>query len=169
VGNDRKVVKVDIKKVRGTAAEPAFDVLWVHGYATINAMHGMMAAKALGIPVLLRAESWLRDRGRSGPKLAMKKMFFAGLQRMVDAVLPIGSLNAEYWHHYFGDSVPQFLMPPHLLLNQSTHQFLSLNSTSQSPIPLDNTLSWKDGIRHFQRPRLTRHVSNQFGIVVDRL
>ncbi len=99
------------RRLRGTAAEPAFDALWVHGYATINAMHGMMAAKALGIPVLLRAESWLRDRGRSGAKLAAKNMFFAGLQRMVDAVLPIGTLNAEYWLHYFGDSVPQFLMP----------------------------------------------------------
>jgi glycosyltransferase involved in cell wall biosynthesis len=38
-------------------------------------------------------------------------MFFSALQRMVDAVLPIGTLNAEYWHHYFGDSLPQFLMP----------------------------------------------------------
>jgi glycosyltransferase involved in cell wall biosynthesis len=98
-------------RLRGTAGEPAFDALWLHGYATINAMQGMVAAKALGIPVLLRAESWLRDRGRSGAKLALKNLFFAGLQRMVDAVLPIGTLNAQYWQHYFGTSVPQFLMP----------------------------------------------------------
>jgi hypothetical protein len=31
--------------------DAAFDALWVHGYATVNAMHGMLAAKALGIPV----------------------------------------------------------------------------------------------------------------------
>ena len=99
------------RRLRGNAGESAFDALWVHGYATINALHGMIAAKTLGIPVLLRAESWLRDRGRSGAKLAAKTMFFGALQRMVDAVLPIGTLNAEYWHHYFGDSVPQFLMP----------------------------------------------------------
>jgi glycosyltransferase involved in cell wall biosynthesis len=74
-------------------------------------MHGMIAAKMLGIPVLLRAESWLRDRGRSGLKLALKDLFFAGLKRMVDGVLPIGTLNAEYWRHYFGDDVPQFPMP----------------------------------------------------------
>ena len=30
---------------------------------------------------------------------------------MVDGVLPIGTLNAEYWQHYFGDDVPLFLMP----------------------------------------------------------
>jgi glycosyltransferase involved in cell wall biosynthesis len=71
----------------------------------------MLAAKSLGIPVLLRAESWLRDRGRSSAKLAFKNVFFSGLQRMIDAVLPIGTLNDEYWQHYFGNSVPRFLMP----------------------------------------------------------
>lgn len=89
----------------------AFDVLWVHGYASVNAMHGMLAAKSLGIPVLLRAESWLRDRGRSGAKLAVKKMFFEFLKKLVNGVLPIGTVNSEYWRYYFGEDVPQFLMP----------------------------------------------------------
>jgi len=97
--------------LRGLGGAAAFDTLWVHGYATVNSLHGMIAAKSLGIPVLLRAESWLRDRGRSGLKLALKNVFFAGLQQLVDGVLPIGTLNAEYWHHYFADGVPQFLMP----------------------------------------------------------
>jgi glycosyltransferase involved in cell wall biosynthesis len=100
-----------VSRLRGRDGEAPFDALWVHGYATVNAMHGIIAAKALGIPVLVRAESWLRDRGRSGVKLALKDFFFAGLQRMLDAVLPIGTLNSEYWRHYFGDAVPQFLMP----------------------------------------------------------
>jgi glycosyltransferase involved in cell wall biosynthesis len=100
-----------VRELRGSHGAPPFDVLWVHGYATANAMHGIIAAKALGIPVLVRAESWLRDRGRSGAKLTVKQAFFACLQPMVDAVLPIGTLNAEYWIHYFGEKVPQFLMP----------------------------------------------------------
>jgi glycosyltransferase involved in cell wall biosynthesis len=100
-----------VSRLRGRSDKPGFDALWVHGYATVNALHGIVAAKALGIPVLVRAESWLRDRGRSGVKLALKNIFFAGLLQMVDAVLPIGTLNAEYWHHYFGSAVPQFLMP----------------------------------------------------------
>jgi glycosyltransferase involved in cell wall biosynthesis len=100
-----------LRQLCGHAGEPPFDALWGHGYATVNAMHGILAAKALGIPVLLRAESWLRDRGRSGLKLALKTTFFAALERLIAGVLPIGSLNAEYWHHYFGDDVPQFLMP----------------------------------------------------------
>jgi glycosyltransferase involved in cell wall biosynthesis len=93
------------------AGDTAFDALWVHGYATVNAMHGIVAAKTLGIPVLLRAEGWLGDRERSAAKLALKRAMFAGLRLLVDGVLPIGTLNAEYWRTYFGDEVPQFPMP----------------------------------------------------------
>jgi glycosyltransferase involved in cell wall biosynthesis len=100
-----------IRRLRGEGGDAAFDALWVHGYETVNAMHGIVAAKALGIPVLVRAESWLGDRGRSGVKLALKKVLFAGLKQMVDGVLPIGTLNAEYWRAYFGDDVAQFAMP----------------------------------------------------------
>jgi glycosyltransferase involved in cell wall biosynthesis len=89
----------------------AYDLLWVHGYSTVNSMQGMLAAKSLGIPVLLRAESWLRDRSRSGMRLKAKQAFFAGLEQMVDGVLCIGTLNREYWQHYFGDRVPLFDMP----------------------------------------------------------
>jgi glycosyltransferase involved in cell wall biosynthesis len=100
-----------IRRLRGEEFSPAFDALWLHGYSTVNAMQGILAGKALGIPVLLRAESWLGDRGRSGVKLVMKKIFFEGLKHMVHAVLPIGRLNAEYWSYYFGDEVAQFAMP----------------------------------------------------------
>ena len=34
-------------RLRGAAGQPCFDVLWVHGYATVNALHGMIAAKSL--------------------------------------------------------------------------------------------------------------------------
>ena len=61
--------------------------------------------------MLLRAESWLRDRPRTGAKLAFKKLFFSVLRRLVDAALPIGSLNADYWRYYLGEDFPQFLMP----------------------------------------------------------
>ncbi len=98
-------------RLNGRLGTPPIDVLWVHGYNTVNALHGMLAARALGIPVLLRAESWLKDRERSGVKLAAKQAFFHGLRHLVDAVLPIGTLNADYWSHYLGEDIPQFLMP----------------------------------------------------------
>jgi glycosyltransferase involved in cell wall biosynthesis len=100
-----------LSRLLGRHGEPPFDALWVHGYATVNAMHGILAANALGIPVLLRAESWLRDRPRSSLKLAAKSLFFDIFKRLTAATLPIGTYNAAYWQHYFGDDVPQFLMP----------------------------------------------------------
>ena len=50
-------------RLRGRDKEPAFDVLWTHGYSSLNTLQGMAAAKSLGIPVLVRAEPWLGDRG----------------------------------------------------------------------------------------------------------
>lgn len=100
-----------VSHLRGTASKPAFDALWVHGYATLNALQGILAGATLGIPVLLRADMWLRDRPRSPIKLALKRSFFECLKALTSGVLTVGSLNAEYWRHYFGDDVQQFLMP----------------------------------------------------------
>jgi glycosyltransferase involved in cell wall biosynthesis len=98
-------------ELRGRDGEPGYDLLWTHGYNMVNALHGMVAAKALGIPVMVRADMWLRDRPRSGPKLLFKTLFFQFLKNMVDGVLPVGTLNIEYWRHYLGNDVPFFLMP----------------------------------------------------------
>ena len=100
-----------MKRLRLRDGSPAFDALWVHGYASVNALQGILAANLLGIPVLLRAESWLADRPRSAAKLALKTQFMRGLGQAISAVLPIGTKNAEYWRYYWGDAVPQFLVP----------------------------------------------------------
>jgi glycosyltransferase involved in cell wall biosynthesis len=98
-------------RLRGSRRAPAFDVLWVHGYSSLNTLQGMLAAKSLGIPVLVRAEPWLGDRDRSGPTLAVKQLFFRLLRELVDGALPIGTLNAEYWRHYLGEDFPLYRMP----------------------------------------------------------
>ncbi len=98
-------------RLRGGRKAPAFDVLWVHGYSSLNTLQGMLAAKSLGIPVLVRAEPWLGDRDRSGPTLAIKQLFFRLLRGLVDGALPIGTLNAEYWRHYMGEDFPLYRMP----------------------------------------------------------
>ena len=77
----------------------------------VNALHGMLAAKALGIPVLLRGDMWLRDRPRGGAKLLLKDLFFQLLKNLVSGILTVGTLNEEYWKHYLGDEIPLFLMP----------------------------------------------------------
>lgn len=99
------------RRLQYADGSPAFDALWVHGYASANGMHSILAANALGIPVLLRAESWLEDRERSGVRLAAKHLFFRMLRPAIAATLPIGTRNREYWSYYFGETMPQFLMP----------------------------------------------------------
>jgi glycosyltransferase involved in cell wall biosynthesis len=98
-------------RLRGSKGAAGYDVLWVHGYSTLNTLQGMLAAKALNIPVLLRAESRLIATKAGGFKLWAKKLFFQVLEQFVDGVLTIGTLNATYWRHFLGDTFPQFLMP----------------------------------------------------------
>ncbi len=99
------------RRLQRADGTPAFDAIWVHGYASLNSLQAILYANALGIPVLLRAESWLADRERSDLKLAAKSLFFRILGNGIAAVLPIGTTNSAYWTHYFGHKVPQFLMP----------------------------------------------------------
>jgi glycosyltransferase involved in cell wall biosynthesis len=88
-----------------------FDAVWVHGYASVNALQTIAAAYALGIPVLLRAESWLADRPRNPLKLTIKSLFLRAVSQMITATMPIGTFNSTYWSHYFGAGFPQFLVP----------------------------------------------------------
>lgn len=98
-------------RLAGNKKQARFDVLWVHGYSTLSTLQGMLFAKMLGIPVLLRAESRFPAKVHGRFKPAAKKLFFSLLRYFVDGALPIGSSNAEYWKHFLGDDAPQFLMP----------------------------------------------------------
>jgi glycosyltransferase involved in cell wall biosynthesis len=88
-----------------------FDVLWIHGYATLNSWIAMAAAKILGIPVLLRTDSTLIDHPRGPVKLALKNIFFHILRRFTYGVLSVGQRNTEYWRHHLGADIPVFSIP----------------------------------------------------------
>ncbi|MGC9292892.1 MAG: glycosyltransferase family 4 protein [Acidobacteriaceae bacterium] len=88
-----------------------FDVLWSHGYATLNAQMAILAARALGIPVLLRTDSTLIDHPRSRAKLLAKDLFFRLLRPLVFGVLSGGQRNSEYWRHHLGSDARIFPMP----------------------------------------------------------
>jgi len=98
-------------RLKGRHRERPFDALWVHGYASVNSIEAMLAAKALGIPVLLRAESSLIDRPRSPVKLLAKELFFRTIKELVSGVLYIGTHNKAYWRHYLGDEFPSWPLP----------------------------------------------------------
>jgi glycosyltransferase involved in cell wall biosynthesis len=88
-----------------------FDAVWLHGYHMANSIHVLVAAKSLGIPVLLRSDSTLSDRTRGRVRLAAKRLFFAFLRQMVSGVFAVGNENAEYWRVSLGNDIPIFPMP----------------------------------------------------------
>lgn len=125
--------------LKGVNGEP-FDALWVHGYSTVNAMHAMLAAKAMGIPVLLRTDSWLGERPRTANKLRLKRLFFDALRTLVHGILAVGQRNATYWEHYFGKDFPIFLMPyavDNSYFARKTAEATSLRSQMQADLGLD--------------------------------
>jgi glycosyltransferase involved in cell wall biosynthesis len=88
-----------------------FDVLWIHGYATLNSWIAMAAANVLGIPVLMRTDSTLIDHPRGPAKLALKRIFFGVMRHFIYGVLSVGQRNTEYWRHHLGLEIPLFPVP----------------------------------------------------------
>jgi glycosyltransferase involved in cell wall biosynthesis len=74
-----------------------FDVLWVHGWNRASHWQAMLSAKARGLKLLVRDEPNAASSPRSGAKKLAKRAFFCALDRLVDAWLPIGSLNRAYY------------------------------------------------------------------------
>jgi glycosyltransferase involved in cell wall biosynthesis len=77
-----------------------FDAVWVHGWSWLCSLQAILAAKQLGIPVLLRGES----NGLSEPTNLLKKgaktTFLSWLFDKIDAFLYIGSLNRQFYQRY---------------------------------------------------------------------
>jgi glycosyltransferase involved in cell wall biosynthesis len=88
-----------------------YDAVWLHGYAHHAHLRALLAAKRLGMKVLLRGESHEKSSDRSAPITAVKRQVLSALFRSVDAFLAIGSANREY---YLNHGVPPgkiFAMP----------------------------------------------------------
>ncbi len=77
-----------------------FEVLWVHGYARPQHCLSMIAAKRLGMKVLLRDDATPISCERGNTKLIMKRAFFRTLTKIVDAFLAVGTLNRQYYLEY---------------------------------------------------------------------
>lgn len=88
-----------------------FDAVWVFGYNRLVSLNAVLAAKLLGLPVILRTDSSLSDRPRTKKTLIAKSVFFGLLKPAVRAVLSVGQANTDYWKQYFGNKFPIFMVP----------------------------------------------------------
>ena len=74
-----------------------FRVLWIHGYAPFFHLYAMIAAKLLGIKVLIRDEATLVSKDRGMLKKIAKRAFFFWINFLCDGFLAIGTMNKEYY------------------------------------------------------------------------
>lgn len=88
-----------------------FDALWVHGYAHWQHLTAMASAKLRGVKVLLRDEATAISAQRSSVKRFAKRVFFGTIDRLVDAYLPIGTLNRRYYQEHGIAESRLFTMP----------------------------------------------------------
>ena len=88
-----------------------FDVVWIHGYASFFHLYTMIAAKFLGVKVLIRDEATFISKKRGKFKKIIKRVFFVLLNMFCDGFLAIGTMNKDY---YLANGVPEkkiFEMP----------------------------------------------------------
>ena len=93
-----------------------FDALWIHGYARWLHWTAMASARRRGIRVLLRDEATPISAARGPLKQSAKRLFFAGMNRLVDAYLAIGSLNRRYYVEH-GVAKDRIFMVPYAVDN----------------------------------------------------
>jgi glycosyltransferase involved in cell wall biosynthesis len=75
----------------------SFDALWVHGWGLLFNWRAIVSAKRRGLRVLVRDEGHEFSVGRSSARRLAKRALFAGLRRVVDCYLAIGTLNRNYY------------------------------------------------------------------------
>jgi glycosyltransferase involved in cell wall biosynthesis len=83
--------------VRAVASR-RFDVVWLHGYSSIDTWVVVLTCRALGIPVLLREEATLLD-ARTMPRRLVKAALLPALFRLVHCSY-IGTQNRRFFERH---------------------------------------------------------------------
>jgi glycosyltransferase involved in cell wall biosynthesis len=76
-----------------------FDAVMLTGWGLKSFLQGAVAAKRLGLPVLVRGDSQLLTP-RSGLKAVTKELVYPAFLRLFDSALYVGQRAAAYYRHY---------------------------------------------------------------------
>ncbi len=99
------------KHISKILAEGEFDAVWVHGWSWLCSLQAILAAEKLGIPILLRGETYNLAPPSSSLKLKAKKIFLNWLFQKISGFLCIGTLNQAFYQSYGVDDDRLFSMP----------------------------------------------------------
>jgi len=109
-GTDR-FLGCDTPKIGRHLHKGRFQALLVMGWHLKAYLQGALAAKRLGIPVLVRGDSHL-GTPRSRLKSALKALAYPPLFRLFDAALYVGQRSRAYYAH-FGYPADRLFFSPH--------------------------------------------------------
>ena len=87
-----------------------FNAVWIHGWANLTNWIVILAALSFKIPILLRGESNLFNKG-SPLKSFFKRIVLKWLFKRISGFLAIGKYNAEFYRSYGISSEKIFLVP----------------------------------------------------------
>ncbi|SFU46913.1 Glycosyltransferase involved in cell wall bisynthesis [Methylobacterium sp. 174MFSha1.1] len=76
-----------------------YDALLLTGWGSKTYLQGLLAAKRLGLPVLVRGDSHL-GTPRSTARTALKACLYPAFLRMFDAAAYVGARSRAYYAHY---------------------------------------------------------------------
>ena len=74
-----------------------YDVLWLHGHNYAANLIALMAAKATGMPIMMRGDTHLGLRRNGRFKSALRRPLMGTLYSLCDRLLAIGSANADFY------------------------------------------------------------------------
>ena len=89
----------DTPEVGQKLREGRFDAVLICGWRLKSDIQAGLAAKRLGLPLLVRGDSQLETR-RSPLKRMVKALAYPPLLRLADAALCVGERSRAYWAHY---------------------------------------------------------------------
>ncbi|MFZ1887967.1 MAG: glycosyltransferase family 4 protein [Candidatus Binataceae bacterium] len=99
------------RAIRGRLRAGRFEALWIHGYAHQAMLRAIAAARSLGIKLLMRGESHAGSESRFAVTRMIKRRAMPAILRRIDACLPIGARNREYYRGYGVPESKLFAMP----------------------------------------------------------
>src|SRR5262249_49577171 len=89
----------DTPEVAAQLVQRRYDALLVSGWHLKSYWQGILAARRLGIPVLVRGDSQLGMSGGQLKKVA-KSMTYPAMLRYFDAALYVGERSRSYYEYY---------------------------------------------------------------------
>lgn len=105
----------DTPSIMAELANHRFDSLLITGWHLKSFWQAILAAKRLGIPVIVRGDSHL-ETPRSVPKIAAKALVFPMALRVFDVALYVGERSRAYWQYYKFPS-RRLIFSPHCVDN----------------------------------------------------